>query len=681
MQAAITGAGALATSSRPFMPHGASSIFSAAEHPTIAASAAADPQGWQPTSLFELACSQVFSSPRPSPPSSAQLPLQPLQPPLGRASSGLESAPGHSLPPEQSSSAPPMQPGTACSALQMGGSGTSAALHPQPVQPLTSPGRGISEPLETGGDQIGAQQPALLQQLLQPALQLQQPQVLAGQAASHLQPQLEQAGHQEASAGLLHHADPQHQGHVARPATINRMSHVCMSQPLVSHQVFASSQAEGQHGGLSPQQQHSGLRALNDLFGMAPESQSGQHLPADSLPVPQQTQQQQPASHPASHEPHLLGLQEDAVHISRADGQALHLQPHQQPAHQQPHHHEPHEYLQQQPQQQLTWPSSAPPMEHAEPSPSSSLPPDAHLFMTQVPGMMHVSLPPGTVMGIPVQVAGQTSPLRAPPDALHTGLTPSSIADLAPGELMPTGNHPVDSCTEQTQHRQAPPADSQLMSTGPTYLHPGRADSAPPAAHLQFTGSIAAHAHGVTETAMVPACSISHQNAQQAASVPGSGVLTTSMAPAAHLQLMYRVTTLGQPRAQAAVGPSGMQPHANGTGETAGVVSGGMTAAEAGASSALGVPFQPVAPRGPPSGGLMGGLQQLARQEAANAAANLGLDPGFTAAMTSAQVSTALLSIKNQNKRVRSQEMIKHRPLSLRTSVPPGALRVHVGFL
>ncbi|KAK9851333.1 hypothetical protein WJX84_005631 [Apatococcus fuscideae] len=125
----------------------------------------------------------------------------------------------------------------------------------------------------------------------------------------------------------------------------------------------------------------------------------------------------------------------------------------------------------------------------------------------EVPGMMHVSLPPGTVMGIPVQVAGQTSPLRAPPDALHTGLTPSSIADLAPGDLMPTGNHPV----------------------------------------------------------------------------------------------------------------------------------GGMTAAEAGASSALGVPFQPVAPRGPPSGGLMGGLQQLARQEAANAAANLGLDPGFTAAMTSAQ--------------------------------------------
>lgn len=144
--------------------------------------------------------------------------------------------------------------------------------------------------------------------------------------------------------------------------------------------------------------------------------------------------------------------------------------------------------------------------------------------------VVQVSLPPGTVMGIPVQVAGRAHPLRAAPaDGLETTdpLPASHTTTFTPGQQNSAqGMAPLAQGSSE-QFLQQPPSSAMPQAL----RHAGGIQNATPAD--------AAPGDGMAQEA--PATVLMPTVAQ------GRKVLPAGMAPGAHLQFMDRVTTPGQP--------------------------------------------------------------------------------------------------------------------------------------
>lgn len=147
---------------------------------------------------------------------------------------------------------------------------------------------------------------------------------------------------------------------------------------------------------------------------------------------------------------------------------------------------------------------------------------------------MQVSLPPGTVMGIPVQVAGQAHPLRAAP-----------VGDLGTSDPLPAphtnaearGGHPsAEDMAWPTQGNSAPQQPLSSAAPQATILAQASHHAVDPqAVMLADAAPGSGMASGGPATGVLPA------------GIQGREVLSGGMAPGAHLQFMDRVTTPGQP--------------------------------------------------------------------------------------------------------------------------------------
>ncbi len=173
--------------------------------------------------------------------------------------------------------------------------------------------------------------------------------------------------------------------------------------------------SQQQPAGLQQQSQNqSNLAGQNSHVLPLPSASSEDHCPSSQLqPLRMQQHAQMCTQAPFSN--HLPSIEAPTQHDECGDGihRAVHSQQQQQPP-----------FTQQQHSQQSIQASSA---EALSQQWVSMLQPDAQLFLTQLPSMMNVHLPEGTVMGIPVQIAGHSGPLRAPLNALPMSL-PTQIA-------------------------------------------------------------------------------------------------------------------------------------------------------------------------------------------------------------------------------------------------------------
>ena len=157
---------------------------------------------------------------------------------------------------------------------------------------------------------------------------------------------------------------------------------------------------------------------------------------------------------------------------------------------------------------------------------------------------MQVSLPPGTVMGIPVQVAGQAHPLRAAAD----GLEPAVPLPAPHTAALAHGDHPPAQGMAHVAHQRS--AQQPQQPASPSMPQASRQASQQAAGTQVTLPADAAAGDGRAQEGSVDVLMLAGRGSH------GAGVLRGGMAPGAHLQFMDRVTTPGQP-AHAASQPLG----------------------------------------------------------------------------------------------------------------------------